>query len=366
MHNKVVKTMDLSKKLFINSQVELATMNDDVLVKTPFKIYKLSGENVKSELIPALPYLDKGISLQKLIKHLPINDIESFLNAVITPMVNRKWLSFEERSSTDPKLLNKNAFISLGSDGEQLQHYLQTKKVAVIGLSKFANDLVKNLHRYISNVCLFLPSNRQLGQASNYYEYNLENLDELFESLVKYDLVILTESKENSHFEKQINRIAISHGVRVMYSSTNGFNITIGPTVIPHKTGCLECLQFRKLNNNSFSKEFMAFNKGTSYGTAPYDGASVDVNTKDMMSNMITLEAIRLFMLDKNLYKSKITLEMPETLNAIVEFNSFTNTLSTNSFLKNPRCVACGEDLYLNPEIKPWMEDYTYPVKGGA
>lgn len=355
--------MEFNQKLFISSQVELAITGDDVLVKTPFKIFRLSGNNVKTELIPALPYLDAGTTVHELMQKIVIEDKDEFIAEILSPMINRNWLSFDDQLVDDPKLMNRNAFTSLGTDGTRMETYLESKSIAVIGLSKFSSEIATALQHYFQNVSLYVPTSTSSNVAMKHFEYELNDLDALFAELKQYDLVIFTESKENKHFESKINQTAVRHGVRVLYSEMSGFNLSVGPTVIPYQTGCLECLQFRKMNNNSHSKDIMVFNKETTFGNAPSDGDSVDASTASMLKSMVALEAMRILMLDDVLYKDDITLEMAETLNTVINFNSFTNTLNTDSFLKNPRCSVCGEKLYLNPEIKPWMRDYTYPSR---
>jgi len=355
--------MNLDKKLFIHPQVEFAISNNDVLVKTQFKIFRLSGDVVTSKLIPALPYLEIGISLSELAQKLSIDDMDNFIEEVIRPMSIRRWLTVDTQITTsDNHLQNSNAFSSLGTNGLEVTTYLSSKKIAVIGLSDFSLTLISNLQTYFNKVSLFLPNTTQINDIE-YYSYEVTNMDSLFTSLKQYDLVIFTESKENTHFEYKINNFALTYNVKILFAKACGFNISIGPTIIPKKTGCLECLSFRQMNNSTYSKEFMAFNSGKQFGTVPSDGNSVDFNAKITLAGMVTTEAIKLMLLEKVLYKDDITLEMPGTLNSIIEFNIMTNTLNSNSFLRNPRCLACGSHLYEMPEIKPWMESYTYPME---
>lgn len=354
--------MNLDTKLFMHPQVEFAISNTDVLVKTQFKIFRLSGDVVESQLIPALQYFEKGVTLSELITLLSIDNSDKFVKDVIQPMVVRHWLTTNTETVTlDNHLQISNAFSSLGANGLEITDYLSTKKIAVLGLSTFAVDLVTNLQQYFADVELFLPNS--CNTNIKYSVYDVSDLDSLFNKFRQKDLVLFTESKENTQFEYQLNRLSLEYNIKILFTRTCGFNVTVGPTLIPQKTGCLECLKFRQMNNSSFSKEFLAFNTGKHFIATPNDGNSVDVNAKLSMISMATNEAIKLSLLEKVLYKDDITLDMPGTLNTTIEFNVMTNTLNSNSFLKNPRCLNCGSHLYRAPEIKPWMESYTYPIK---
>lgn len=344
--------------LKISNQVVFAQDRHSVMVRTPFKIFKLEGELVENLLKPALPFLQQGITTQELSKKLKVDkEFEKFYREIISPLVNRGWIvnAIQEKPL---KINSTAAFASLGEDGLQCQEFLKSKSIAVIGLSSLSKSLFKNLASYYGDVELFLPYRSDGAQ-----EYSLDNLDELFKKVSKFDLVVYVEYKDNWNLKQRLNKAAVQSNQRILFSSASGFNFSIGPTVVPQKTGCLECLNFRKLNNNAYLKELLDFDKLPQFGATASDADSVDQCTEQQFISMVTLECMRLFLMDQELHHDRIMQEQPKTLNSVISMNTFSNTYNETPFLKNPRCEVCGQKLYRNPEVKPWLENYTYPQK---
>lgn len=344
--------------LKISNQVVFAKDQHSVLVRTPFKIFKLEGEMVEEFLKPALPFLQQGITTQELKTKLKVgNDFKNFYREIISPLVNRGWVTFSIQEA--PLEINSRAaFASLGEEGLQCQEFLKTKSVAVIGLSDLSKTLFKNLSKYYGEVTLFLPYSSDEAQ-----EYSLSDLNKLFERVSKFDLAVYVEYKDNWNLKYRINNAAMREKQKILFSSVSGFNFSIGPTVVPQKTGCLECLNFRKLNNNTYLKELLEFNKLPQFGAAASDADSVDQCTEQQFVSMVTLECMRLFLMDRELHHDRIMQERPKTLNSVISVNTLSNTYDETPFLKNPRCEVCGGKLYQTPEVKPWLENYTYPQK---
>lgn len=109
----------------VDTQDGFAISNTDVLVKTQFKIFRLSGDAVESQLIPALQYFEKGVTLSELITLLSIDNSDKFVKDVIQPMVVRHWLTTNTETVTlDNHLQISNAFSSLGANGLEITDYL--------------------------------------------------------------------------------------------------------------------------------------------------------------------------------------------------------------------------------------------------
>lgn len=361
--------MDFDSIILISDQVEFSIDGKDVLVKTPFKIFKLAGEEVEKYLIPALPILVEGTSVAELIEALERIDIglniNLMINTILRPLIDRGWLVDGQTLNTSAtgKSLQTGAIDSLGLGGNETLDRLSVYKIAVVGLSHTAETPASELRGYFSTVHVYLPDTVEgVSADSSVRYYDVNSVSDMATKVSDYDFVVVFETKENSSFERELNEVFYAKNIRFMFSRVIGFNVSIGPAIIPGKTGCLECLNFRAMNNNSFSRELMQFYCGKKYGQRPTDGVSVDHGALVVSGSLISVEIFKFILLDEVLNEDKIILDMPQTFESVIEYNSFTCNLSISKFLKNPRCPVCGSDLYIYPESKPWMRDYTYPA----
>lgn len=155
--------------------------------------------------------------------------------------------------------------------------------------------------------------------------------------------VILCDEDNRKVLQRQINSEAIQSGKPFLSATLDGFSGTIGPTVIPGQTACMECLHSRKSANSDHYDEEMALSKHRS-GLAQEDFCfRPPAFFLSLVGEVTASEAARVIS----------GFIEPLTLNKYLYINYKTLNMQSHPVLRIPRCKVCGR-LNALPRFRLW------------
>lgn len=145
------------------------------------------------------------------------------------------------------------------------------------------------------------------------------------------DLVVLCSDQSLPLLHNYVNKICLKHNRNWLSARFCGYYGEVGPTVIPYKTPCYKCYEYRLKSNIDDMKESTRFESHPERVKENYGSLGIFMR---IISEYASLEIVK--MLTKY--------ETPNTVGAVlsIDFENYRNTL--HRVLKIPYCPACGRD----------------------
>lgn len=332
--------MNKKSIVYISKNTEFSTAkNNEVIVKNDEKVFSLNGKAVGKYLIPMLVDLEKGVNIDDISKY---GDCDYILKNIISPLINMNLLS-----------------VGKSSEEQKSSPYYLIAKEKKIGLVAGSRNYVFIKHIFDK----FFGEVKMVAELSeDEYLFDSRYLRRLEDNMSKYDYIVIVETESNEKFESLLNKMLCESDTKGIFCKIQNYNVNIGPTIIPGKVGCLECLKFRKINNNENADKLSPFFKGNVYGNSNPSCINSETNYLELSVglNLLLLELLRVIIMDLTIDDAVVTRNMPLTLEGVESFDILSGELTTNKFLKNPNCPVCNSKIYSWPEVNPWMDDYTY------
>lgn len=126
-----------------------------------------------------------------------------------------------------------------------------------------------------------------------------------------------------------VNKLALKAGTPSVYANVTGYDITIGPTVLPGETACFECYNKHRTGNMSSGDGYEAFEQvaknrtGTVTDCLPFAEIAAGFLATDIINFLCYGHGF--------------------TVGSIVTFDMSNLSMESNDVLKFPRCDICGE-----------------------
>jgi thiazole/oxazole-forming peptide maturase SagC family component len=145
------------------------------------------------------------------------------------------------------------------------------------------------------------------------------------------DVVILCSDRSQPLLHSAVNTLCLKHSqpwLSTRFSRSGG---EVGPMVIPYKTACYACYEYRVKANLDDSSTATRF---THPRERVHDDASSYLISMDIMAEYTCLETIQL-LTEK---------QLPNTVNAVlsIDFTTYRNRL--HPVLRVPYCSQCGHE----------------------
>jgi bacteriocin biosynthesis cyclodehydratase domain-containing protein len=129
---------------------------------------------------------------------------------------------------------------------------------------------------------------------------------------------------------KKVNAGCVEAGVRFLPLFVDGPAVSLGPTVIPHETACLECLEYRRLSARPDVDEWARYRREVE--TRGDRDTGLLPPLARIAAGQVALEAVRLL----------TSIAPPVTVGVLVELSLDSPLGAAHAVLKVPRCEVCA------------------------
>lgn len=158
-------------------------------------------------------------------------------------------------------------------------------------------------------------------------------------------LVIFGVATVNPLELKAFNRVSLHHRIPWIHAAIDGPYLLIGPTFVPFRSPCYECLETRVLMNMRESASYQRYKMALVEGQVTGTGTPIEVVLGAMLNSLTAFEALNFLLTGTSFTVGKmLSLYLPT-----MEFRF-------NELLRLPGCVACAPspesddtELYFDP-----------------
>ena len=141
---------------------------------------------------------------------------------------------------------------------------------------------------------------------------------------------------------RAVNAAALEAGVPWLKAAVDGFEVQLGPTVMPGETACYTCYELRTKANWSYYEENLAFEEYLAKERPRVEYGSMSA-IAGFLGNLAALEAVKLL----------TGFLPPLTCGKFVTFHITTFDFQSHNVMKLPRCPTCGI-IALRPKTAQW------------
>src|SRR5438270_1760223 len=130
---------------------------------------------------------------------------------------------------------------------------------------------------------------------------------------------------------RAFNRIALHHGLAWLHAAIDGPFLLVGPTFVPGRSACYECLETRVLMNLREASSYQSYKQALADGRVAQTRAPLDRVLETMVASLTAFEALNYLLTDTAFTVGKaLAVYLP------------TFEFSHNEVLRLPGCPACG------------------------
>jgi bacteriocin biosynthesis cyclodehydratase domain-containing protein len=128
-----------------------------------------------------------------------------------------------------------------------------------------------------------------------------------------------------------LNRVCLHHRVPCIAAAMDGPFLLIGPTVLPGRTACLECLETRVLMNLRQAADYQAYKLALLEGRATGTSTPLDGVLASLLASLVSIEALNFALAGTSFTVGKVLCVHLPTMEFVY-----------NEVLRVPGCSACG------------------------
>jgi bacteriocin biosynthesis cyclodehydratase domain-containing protein len=150
---------------------------------------------------------------------------------------------------------------------------------------------------------------------------------------------VLAEDRFNPGSYEEFNLAALESRTTWTSFRLNGFDICIGPTVIPGETACYTCFDLRLKSNMSDYEEYLLLESHLRENDLQSGALMIDPGT-----DLAAFEVVKIL-------TGFVT---PTTVGQLFTLNLLTLAGSSHPVLKIPRCASCGASHQRRPQPRLW------------
>lgn len=154
------------------------------------------------------------------------------------------------------------------------------------------------------------------------------------------DLIVVCLDNFVPNIYESVNKLCIEKNIPWISYQQMGFEVTIGPFVIPGQSPCYKCADLRLLSNLSDPLERIHLNNFLNYDT--------------LKSGKICL-TFGIDFLAMEIIKFLTGISSPSTLGNILIIGTMNGQTRLRPLLKVPRCPHCGKSKAERPAIDSWL-----------
>lgn len=143
------------------------------------------------------------------------------------------------------------------------------------------------------------------------------------------DVIVTATQQPWSPVIKHVNELAVETGTPLACTEFTGYDVIVGPIIIPGETACYECYRHRRNNNIGLSDTYMGFEQSAVGGN---NGLTDRLPFTDIATGFLVTDIINLLCYGHGY-----------TVGSIISFDMSSLTMSSNDVLRLPRCEVCSE-----------------------
>jgi bacteriocin biosynthesis cyclodehydratase domain-containing protein len=144
-------------------------------------------------------------------------------------------------------------------------------------------------------------------------------------------LVIYASASVNPLELRGFNRVCLHHRVPCIAAAVDGPFLLVGPTVVPSRTACLECLETRVLMNLRQAADYQAYKVALLEGRASGVSKPLDGVLASLLASLVGMEALNFALAGTSFTVGKVLCVHLPTMEFVY-----------NEVLRVPGCSACG------------------------
>lgn len=130
---------------------------------------------------------------------------------------------------------------------------------------------------------------------------------------------------------RAFNRIALHHRIPWLHATLDGPFLLVGPTFVPGRTPCFECLETRVTMNLREGAGYQSYKQALAEGRASDATAPLYAVLRPMLASLTAFEALNFLLTGASFTRAKVLAIYLPTLE-----------VSVNEVLRLPACPACG------------------------
>jgi bacteriocin biosynthesis cyclodehydratase domain-containing protein len=130
---------------------------------------------------------------------------------------------------------------------------------------------------------------------------------------------------------RALNRVALRHGFAWIHAAVDGPFLLVGPTFVPGRSACYECLDARVLMNMREAGSYLSYKRALAEGRVTGGLAPLDATLESMLASHAAFESLNYLLTGAGFTVGKmLAIYLP------------TMEFTFNEVLRLPGCPACG------------------------
>jgi len=143
------------------------------------------------------------------------------------------------------------------------------------------------------------------------------------------DVVVAATQQPWAAAAERANELALDSGTPFTHAEVTGYDVVVGPTVLPGETACYECYRHRRNNNIGAPGEYPGFER-TAVGR---EGVVSDyLPLSDIAAGFLVVDVVNLLCYGHGY-----------TVGSVLTVDAATLSVESNDVLRVPRCDACSD-----------------------
>lgn len=144
-------------------------------------------------------------------------------------------------------------------------------------------------------------------------------------------LVVFAVSLINPMELQVFNRVALRHGIPWIHAAVDGPFLLVGPTFVPHRSPCYECLETRVLMNLRERSSYVAYKDALANGRVLEQSAPLQAVMGGLAGSLTSFEALNYLLTETTFTVGKLLAVYLPTMEFVF-----------NDVVRVPGCEACG------------------------
>lgn len=211
------------------------------------------------------------------------------------------------------------------------------RKITVVDGEKIKNSDIEfcplNLYsKEDINISRCEVAKRKFKYNSNieFFPMNTKEIDKNIDLINNSDLIILCSDTISPYLHRIVNRICLKNKRTWISARYLGNIAEIGPTIIPYKTPCFTCYEYRVKSNIYNLEDYLIFENYLERKKEDYGALKMFY---EIIASYLSLETIRIL----------TNYNRPITMNAVLSVNFKDYLITIDNILKIPNCPSCGK-----------------------
>lgn len=222
-----------------NTQSIMIVNKNCIYVKSYFTTYSLKGENIDDLITDITSLFKEPNSLENVLTILLDKYSKEALSTILNLFVERQIIIPVENYSEDSNVNILNSINDFKLTSSKIDEIKNNTSIGLISDKEFISELKNIQENFKIRNFNFLDLTSSLYNIKEKIEYIINNST----------VIILLLKNENQYLINIVNEICILNNKPYLVGIIDGYTSEIGPFIIPKKSPCYKCYQFRMKNN---------------------------------------------------------------------------------------------------------------------